>query len=143
MPPRVPAELDMQNTAPGQSVCRPMPHSAPTTVTTMSCSYIVRHGPPNGSGSSSTSPHSPRWLLLAAELGMPPQQLGDGLKRPISCASFCKGLHVPFVKHLDRCACRVCLMCSCGKIAHVSTQQLMILDSADLKIVRKIVICDL
>ena len=27
------------------------------------------------------------------------EQLGGGLKRQISCTSFCKGLHDPFVKH--------------------------------------------
>ena len=41
----------------------------------------------------------PRWLPLATELSIPVEQLGGGLKRQISCTSFCKGLHDPFVKH--------------------------------------------
>ena len=81
---------------------------------------------------------------MATDVSNPAEQLSGGLKRQITCTSFCKGLHDLFVKHLDRCLCMSCMsrVLMCGNIAHVrSAADVMI--SADLKIVRKIVIFDL
>ena len=69
------------------------------------------------------------------------QQLGSGLKRLISCASFCKGLCNPFVSTCWMCASKYTHVCSrvCSEFAHVRSAA----ESALAKLYSKIVILDL
>ena len=93
---RVIAELRTQRTTLPHFLCRPTPSPHPSaTATSRSCT--ARSDSSARSFSSSTSRLLPQHLPQATELSIPAERLGGGLKRQISCASFCKGIHNPFV----------------------------------------------
>ena len=93
---RVIAELRTQRTTLPHFLCRPTPSPHPSaTATSRSCT--ARSDSSARSFSSSTSRLLPQQLPQATELSIPAERLGGGLKRQISCTSFCKGLHNPFV----------------------------------------------